>query len=154
MTYDKHARFCDALVKENLLKFKLEELREARSKGIKTEDEFKKFLMQKKNIFAQKIKEYEILLKEPFAYKQAESQKLDILASLEEINNNSSDIETEFCQRIGISMDQFIALKDKISGNLESKLSQNLEDGILLEELFLHFILALFEITSTLAQIF
>ena len=94
----------------------------------------KNFLCKKKNIFAQNIIEYEILLKEPFAYKQAESQKLDILASLEEINNNSSDIETEFCQRIGISMDQFIALKDKISGNLESKLSQNLEDGI--EEIY------------------
>ena len=38
--------------------------------------------------------------------------------------------------------------------SIEISGKQNLEDGILLEELFLHFILALFEITSTLAQIF
>ena len=127
LRYDKHFLFCEALIKETLLKFKLEELKEARARGIKTEEEFKKFLIQKKNTLPHKVKEYEILLKETFAYKLAEAQKNEVLRNLED-GNSSGEIENEFCQRTGTGVEQFLALKDKIAGNLESKFVQGSDD--------------------------
>lgn len=128
LPFDKHLSFCEALIKENLLKLKLEELKEARLRGIRTEEEFKKFLLQKKNNFSNKIKEYDILIREPFAYKLGEVQKAEIVRSLEE-NPVSETIENEFCERIGISIDQFTSLKDKIAGNMESRFSNNFDDS-------------------------
>jgi transcriptional adapter 2-alpha len=131
LPFDKHQVFCDALVKENLLKLKLEELKEARSKGIKTEEDFKKFLSQKKNIFVNKIKEYEILSKEIFSYKIAEAQKSEIISNLDQSRRIDADVEADFCQRIGINLEEFTGLKDKIAGNMENKFSdvnENTED--------------------------
>ena len=127
LPFDKHLSFCEALIKENLLKFKLEELKDAKLKGIRTEEEFKKFLTQKKNTLPNKTKEYEILLKEQFSYKVAEIQKIEIIKNLEDEAFNEK-IENEFCQRLGITLDQFLALKDKISGNMESRITQNEEN--------------------------
>jgi transcriptional adapter 2-alpha len=63
---DKHLSLFEGLVKEYILKLKLEELKEAQSRGIKTEEEFRKFINEKKNTFASKSKEFDNVIKEPF----------------------------------------------------------------------------------------
>ncbi|OMJ76705.1 hypothetical protein SteCoe_23866 [Stentor coeruleus] len=66
MPPEKHQTLFEGLVKEYVLKLKLEELKEAQSRGIKTEDEFKKFLNEKKNTFSSKSEEYDNVTREPF----------------------------------------------------------------------------------------
>lgn len=117
LPYDKHSSFCEALSKEYLTKMRLDELKEARMKGIKTEEDFKRYLNIKKNNFHMKSKEYEILIKEPFAYKEGEALKLEILGKLEGMLGNFED----FCKRAGLTESQMEGLMDKIMGNLESK---------------------------------
>jgi transcriptional adapter 2-alpha len=125
---DKHHSFCDALVKESILKMKLDELKEAKNRGIRTEEEFRKFLLQKKLSFPQKSKEYELLAKEGFSYKAAESQKQEILENLERKTLDSRTIEKEFCERVGLNPSQFESLKDKIAGSMETRAGSTSDD--------------------------
>jgi transcriptional adapter 2-alpha len=127
---DKHSSFCEAIARENMLKMKLDELKEARAKGIKTEEEFKKFLLQKKSLYANKSKEYDLLYKETFAYKQAESQKFSILNDLESQKVRDPKEEEDICRNAGISLEQFSAFKDKIVANMESKSNSAGDDRI------------------------
>ena len=43
---------------------KLEELKEAQSRGIKSEEEFRKYLNEKKNTFSSKSKEFDTVVNE------------------------------------------------------------------------------------------
>lgn len=117
LPYDKHSSFCEALSKEYLTKMRLDELKEAKMKGIKSEEDFKRFLNNKKNNFQMKSKEYEILIREPFAYKEGEALKLEILDKLESMDGNFE----EFCKKVGLTEGQMEGLLDKIMGNIESK---------------------------------
>lgn len=61
LTPEKHLALVEALIKEYMLRLKLEELKEAKSLGIKTEEDFKKFIHDKKN---NKAKEFDVLFKD------------------------------------------------------------------------------------------
>ena len=61
---DQHIALFEGLVKEYILKMKLEELKEAQSRGIKSEEEFRKYLNEKKNTFSSKSKEFDTVVNE------------------------------------------------------------------------------------------
>lgn len=129
LSFEKHVNFCEALKWESLLKMKLEELKIARLKGIKTEDDFRKYLLHKKNSNADRAKEYDTLAKEEFYYKAAEIQKNEVLRDLEG-SYRGNGVENDFLQMTGLSPTQFCALKDKIAGNMQAKFSQIRDDKI------------------------
>ena len=81
---DRHLALFEGLVKEYILKLKLEELKEAQSKGIKTEEEFRRYLNEKKNAFSYKGKEYDAIIKEPFL-------QVSVGENIEESNEKFSD---------------------------------------------------------------
>lgn len=117
LPFDKYSSFCEALSKEYMMKMLLDELKEARSKGIKSEEDFKKFLTIKKNNFPTKSKEYEILIREPFAYKKAEETKDEILRKLNGFGGTCED----FAKKVAISEEQMNIMMDKVVGCMESK---------------------------------
>jgi transcriptional adapter 2-alpha len=128
LPFDKYKDFCDALSKEYMIKMLLDELKEARSKGIKNEDDFKRFLMNKKNNFPMKSKEYEILIREPFAYKKGEEIKAEILKKLEGFPGNAE----EFGKKVAVNEGQVNILMDKIVSNLEGR--AGIFNDVLIEE--------------------
>lgn len=81
---DRHIALFEGLVKEYILKLKLEELKDATSKGIKTEEEFRRYLSEKKNAYSYKGKEYDVIAKEPFL-------QVSINENNEESNENFSE---------------------------------------------------------------
>ncbi|CAG9318021.1 TADA2A [Blepharisma stoltei] len=132
---DKHIALCEGLTKEYILKLKLEELREARSLGIATEEDFKKFLNEKRNSSI-KGKEYDVIFKEPFMHKMAQQERDQQIAGAEIAELNSTinpstqltSVEEEFCDKMGFTPDEYLGLKDKICEQIESK-------GFITEEL-------------------
>ena len=92
---DKHMILFEGLVKEYILKLKLEELKEAQSRGVKTEEEFRKFLNEKKYTFSSKSKEYETVIKEPFIL----------------INPKVEEAYEEYCKKNMIEMEVFLEAK-------------------------------------------
>jgi transcriptional adapter 2-alpha len=101
---DKHLSLFEGLVKEYILKLKLEELKEAQSRGIKTEEEFKRFLNEKKNTYSAKSKEFETVIKEPFIV----------------VNTKADEGMDELCKRIGISLDSFLEVRDEAEKWIEA----------------------------------
>lgn len=77
---EKHLALCQALVKEYILRMKLVELTEARRQGLTTEAEFKQFLQERRSNNLAKQKEYDVLLKEEFETKAAETQWRELLS--------------------------------------------------------------------------
>ena len=107
---DKYLELFEGMVKEYILKLMLEELREAQSRGIKTEEEFKKFINEKRNTFSAKSKEYEAVIKEPF-----------IIAN----TKVESDPNEEFCKRIEIQCDGFVEIRERVQKWVETNVGEN-----------------------------
>ena len=106
---EKLQTLCKAMAQETTLRTKLEELREAKGLGIKSEAEFKQRMGYKRGIAQpKKQKDYEMLTKEGFRYKAA-MEKQGELALIEP--GNVQDL----CQYMGISEDEFQVLQLKLS---------------------------------------
>lgn len=106
---DQHLALFEGLVKEYILKLKLEELKEAQSKGVKTEEEFKKFVNEKKNTFSYKSKEYDSVIKEPFVL----------------FDEKNEETQEDFCKRIEIDIQSFAEIKDKVIRWFETNDGEN-----------------------------
>jgi transcriptional adapter 2-alpha len=102
---DKHMMLFEGLVKEYILKLKLEELKEAQSRGVKTEEEFRKFLNEKKYTFSSRSKEFETVIKEPFVL----------------INPKVEEAHEDFCKRFGLDMEEFLQAKTAVENWLETQ---------------------------------
>lgn len=109
LTPEKHMLLFEGLVKEYILKLKLEELKEAQNRGIKTEEEFRKFLNEKKNSYSSKSKEYDTIIKEPFIL----------------FNPKIEEANEEFCKKIGIEMDLFSDAKVAVENWLADQEVEN-----------------------------
>ena len=107
---DKHLELFEGMVKEYILKLKLEELREAQSRGIKTEEEFKKYINEKRNTFSHKSKEYEAVIKEPFIVVNTKAEV---------------DANEEFCKRIEIGYEKFVEIRDNVQKWIETNVGDN-----------------------------
>lgn len=123
---ENHLILCQGLVQEYILKLKLEELREAKNLGIKTEQEFRQFLMDKRSNTS-RAKEYEAITKTKFMYKQAEEKRDEIIKTAEivdtEMHEPNEDINqsgSELCSKLGITQKEFQALIDRICEQLQS----------------------------------
>lgn len=119
LTPEKHMMLFEGLVKEYILKLKLEELKEAQSRGIKTEEEFRKFLNEKKNSFSSKSKEFDTIIKEPFIL----------------INPKIEEAHEEFCRKFGIDMDMFRDAKVAVENWLGTQDLENPLDNTPLTDL-------------------
>lgn len=78
---DKHAALCQGLSQEYLLRMKLEELKQAKAAGVKTEAEFIQFIAQKKaQLNPIRQREYDQLLKECFPAPSAPTEEVRLSA--------------------------------------------------------------------------
>mmetsp|Transcript_34443 Transcript_34443/g.60409 ORF Transcript_34443/g.60409 Transcript_34443/m.60409 type:complete len:368 (-) Transcript_34443:47-1150(-) len=71
---EKHHELCENLVKEYLLRMKLEELNEAKRQGLRTEAEFRQFLIERRSNSIVRQREYDALLREELELKRSEAQ--------------------------------------------------------------------------------
>lgn len=119
LTPEKHLELFEGLVKEYILKLKLEELKEAQSRGIRTEEEFRKFLSEKRNTFFSKSKEFEAVIKEPFVAVNTKDER---------------DTCEEFCKRAEIKSELFEGIHDQVRYWIETNIGENPLEKVELSE--------------------
>lgn len=113
LSAEKHLMLCKALVKEYILRMKLDELTEARRSGVKSEAEFKQFLQERRNSNPARQKEYDVLLKEEFESKTAEVKWRDLLNK-----PDAEDSEAESLLRDSNQLISLEAIEERISENI------------------------------------
>mmetsp|Transcript_18471 Transcript_18471/g.33259 ORF Transcript_18471/g.33259 Transcript_18471/m.33259 type:complete len:431 (-) Transcript_18471:1375-2667(-) len=116
---EQHLALCNALVKEHILRIKLEELMEARKQGFRTEAEFKQFLNERRNNNPARQKEYDILLKEEFETKTAETKWRELLARPDAEGAEAERLLLEeYRLKDKCQLKSLEAIKEKISENI------------------------------------
>lgn len=112
---EKLQTLCKAMAQEALLRSRLEELREAKSFGIRSEAEFKQRLALKRGTAPpKKQRDLELLAKEGFRYKAAFERQA-------ELQLTEPGCPADLCEYLGISEDDFETLKAKLSDQIAAR---------------------------------
>jgi hypothetical protein len=103
------------MAQEAVLRTRVEELREAKSCGIRSETEFKQRLVLKRGTAPpKKQRDLELLAKEGFRYKAALERQTDLQLT-------EPGTASELCEYLGISEEDFDTLKAKLSEQIAAR---------------------------------
>ena len=112
---DKLQTLCKAMAQEAIFRMKIEELREAKSLGLRSEGEFKQRLALKRSTApSKKQRDLELLSKEGFRYKAAMERQTEL--QLTEAGEPAA-----LCEYLGITEEEWIALQVKLSEQIAAR---------------------------------